>query len=134
MHIPLFDYAVAEWLLPVIAIFLYTILIYKEKFTSKTVLKIALYTYLNSFIGVLFFVFLAKATVNPSLLSKWLDADTVSNLNTLFKEYNTTEVVFVSYVILGFTYLVLAPISVGFQYLQIKLGNYLGLSFLKNSQ
>lgn len=124
--------SIIEWLLPLLGACLYTIWIYKEQFTSKQILKISLYSYLVSFVGMLCAVLIAKISMRPECLS-FLDANTIESVKELFKEYNTTEVMFWSYVTLGFTYLVLSPVLVGMEYLSIKLGNKLGLSFLKNN-
>lgn len=124
---------IIEWLLPLLGAFLYTIWIYKEQLSSKQILKISLYKYLVSFVGMLLAVLFAKISRRPECLT-FLDANTIESVKELFKEYDTVQVIFWSYVTLGFTYLVLSPVLVGIEYLSIKLGNKLGLSFLKNTQ
>ena len=120
-----------EWILPVMGACLYTLWIYKEQFTSKQILKICLYSYLISFVSMLWSIFVAKIYMRPEIL-KFLDGSTIESLKVLFSEYNTTEVMFWTYLSLGFTFLLLAPVLVGLEFLSIKLGNKLGVFILKN--
>ncbi|GMU19854.1 MAG: hypothetical protein AMXMBFR12_10450 [Candidatus Babeliales bacterium] len=123
--------AIIDWLLPLMGVCLYTIWIYKEKLSAKQILKISLYLYLLSLAWMICMVFLAKVTMNLEFLT-FIDLKDIENVKVLLQNFNTTEIMFFSYVIFGFTYLVFSPIFVGIQYLSIKLGNKLGLSFLEN--
>lgn len=119
--------AIFEWTFPIIFVGLYTVFIYKDRFSPSFKFRVALYNLIWLSIMMTLVFFIAKLYGKSSIIPTYISQNLSSDYLEFFNASDVKNVTFLTYI----AFLILSPFMLAYNYLMLTIGNSIGLRFLK---